>query len=117
MALNSAFVVHIEKPAGTLLGEYFIKIRIWLDAHKITPINFRLLGGGPCIDLDVHFGSPEEANLFAREFGPKDQLTTVLRLILADLAASQASMTHTMSASDQSVSDMPAAIAGATRRL
>jgi hypothetical protein len=47
----------------------------------------------------------------------KVQLTTVVPLIFGDLAASRASMTRTMSASDQSVSDTPAAIAGVTRRL
>ena len=70
MALSSTFVVHVDKPAETLLSEYFAEMRIWLDAHKITPVNFRLLGG-PVIGLNVHFGSSEEAILFEREFGAK----------------------------------------------
>jgi hypothetical protein len=116
MALNSALVVHIEKPAGTLLSEYFIEMRIWLDAHNVTPTDFRL-SGGPLVGLEVRFSNPEQAALFERKFGPKDQPTAVVPLIFADLAASQASMTRTMSANDQSVSDTPAAIAGVIRRL
>lgn len=70
MALNSALTVHLEKPPETLFSTYFVEMRIWLDAHKITPVNFRLLGG-PVIGLNVHFGSSEEAILFEREFGAK----------------------------------------------
>jgi hypothetical protein len=98
MALNP-LVVHVEKPDGMLFSQYFTKMRIWLDAHKIEPVDFRLLGG--CyIGLDVHFASSEEASLFKREFGPKDQPTLVVPLIFADRAASKAPMTRTMSVSD-----------------
>ena len=106
MAL-SPLLVHVEKPEGILFSQYFARMRIWLDAHKIEPVDLRLLGG--CyIGLDVHFASSEEANLFEREFGPKDQPTTFLPLIFADRAASQSSMIRTMSASDQNASDMSA---------
>jgi hypothetical protein len=30
-------IVHVEKPPEILLGEYFVEMRIWLDAHQITP--------------------------------------------------------------------------------
>ena len=116
MALSSTFVVHIEKPAEILLSEYFVEMRIWLDAHNITPTDLRLFGG-PIVGLEVRFSSPEQAALFERKFGPKDQPTTVVPLIFANPAPSQASMTRTMSASDRSVSNTPAAIAGVTRRL
>ena len=116
MALSSTFVVHVDKPAEILLSTYFAEMRIWLDAHEITPTDFHLFGG-PIVGLEVRFSSPEQAALFERKFGPKDQPTTVVPLIFADLAASQASMTRTMSASDQSAADTPAAIAGVTRRL
>ena len=66
MALNPPFVVHVEKPDETLFSKYFAEMRIWLDAHKIEPVDFRLLGG-PYIGLDVHFASSEEANLFERD--------------------------------------------------
>ena len=116
MALSSTFVVHVDKPAEILLSEYFVEMRIWLDAHNITPTDFRLFGG-PIVGLEVRFSSPEQAALFEQKFGSKVQPTTVVPLIFGELAASQASMTRTMSASDQSVSDTPAAIAGVIRRL
>jgi hypothetical protein len=98
MALNP-LVVHVEKPDGMLLSQYFAKMRIWLDAHKIEPVDFGLLGG--CyIGLDVHFASSEEANLFKREFGPKDRPTLVVPLIFADRATSKVPMTRTMAVSD-----------------
>ena len=103
MALNP-FVIHIEKPAGTLLSEYFIEMWIWLDAHNITPTGFRLFGG-PIVGLEVRFSSPEQAALCEREFGPKEQPTNVTRLICADHSASQASTAATISGSDQRVSD------------
>ena len=83
MALDfSRFVVHVERPAEVLLSEYFIQMRTWLDAHKITPVDFRLFGG-PNVGLEIRFSSPEQANLFEREFGVKDQPTTVLPLAFA----------------------------------
>ena len=108
MALKS--VLHIEKPAEILLSQYFAEMRVWLDAHNITPIDFRLFGG-PIVGLEVRFSSPEQAALFDREFGPKYQPTTVISLIFADPVASQ------MSVNDQSASETPAAIAGVIRKL
>ena len=107
MALSSTFVVHVDKPAEILLSTYFAKMRIWLDAHEIAPTDFRLFGG-PIVGLEVRFSSPEQAALFEREFGPP---TTLVPLIFADHSAYRASMTRTMSANDQSVSDTPDAIA------
>ena len=104
MALSSTFVVHVDKPAETLLSEYFAEMRIWLDDHKIAPTDFRLFGGR-IVGLEVRFSSPEQAALFEREFGPKEQPTNVARLIFADHSASQASTAATMSGSDQRVSD------------
>jgi hypothetical protein len=90
MALSSTSVVHVEKPAETLLSKYFAEMRIWLDAHNITPTDFRLIGF-PSVGLEVRFSSPEQAALFEQEFGLKDQRTNVVPLIFADLAPSQAS--------------------------
>jgi hypothetical protein len=92
VALNPS-VVHVEKPDGILFSQYFAKMWIWLDTHKIEPVDFRLLGGCD-IGLEIHFASSEEANLFKREFGRKDQPTTVVPLTFAHRAASQASMTR-----------------------
>jgi hypothetical protein len=103
-------VVHVEKPAEIRLSEYFVEMRIWLDAHNITPLDFRLVGG-LSVGFEIRFSSPEQANLFEREFGAKVQSATVVPLIFADRLASQFSMTRTMPVNDQSVSDTPTAIA------
>src|SRR5690348_14407429 len=95
MALNSTFVVHVDKPAEILLSKYFVEMRIWLDAHDIRPTDFRLIGG-PIVGLEVKFTSPEQAALFEREFGAKDQPTTVVPLIFANPTPSKASMTRTV---------------------
>ena len=34
MAFARPVIVHVEKPANILLCEYFVEMRIWLDAHK-----------------------------------------------------------------------------------
>ena len=52
-------------------------MRIWLDAHEITPTEFHLFGG-PIVGLEVRFSSPEQAALFEQEFGPKNQPTTIV---------------------------------------
>jgi hypothetical protein len=93
-------IVHVEKPPEILLGEYFVEMRIWLDAHQITPVDFHLFGG-PSVGLEIRFSRPEQADLFRREFGPKVQPTTVVPLIFAASLASQSSMTRTMSVNDQ----------------
>jgi hypothetical protein len=87
MAFARPVIVHVEKPANILLCEYFVEMRIWLDAHKITPVDFRLFGG-PIVGLEIRFSSPEQASLFEREFGSEAQLTTVFPLIFADHADS-----------------------------
>jgi len=60
--------VHVEKPVGVHFSECFAEMRIWLDAHKITPVDFRLSGGYSSIGLDIAFSNPEEAGRFEREF-------------------------------------------------
>jgi hypothetical protein len=45
-------------------------MRLWLAAHKITPVDFQLSGGYSSIGLDIAFSNSEDANLFAREFSP-----------------------------------------------
>jgi len=107
-------VVYVEKPANILLSAYFVEVRIWLDAHNITPLDFRLFGGLR-VGFEIRFSSPEQASLFEQEFGAKVYPTTVAPLIFADRPASQPSMTRTMSVDDQSVSDTPAALSAIGR--
>jgi hypothetical protein len=96
---SPTLVVHVEKPAEIRLSEYFVEMRIWLDAHNITPLDFRLFGG-PSVGVEIRFSSSEQASLFEQEFGAKVQPTTVVSLIFADRAASQSSTTRTISVSD-----------------
>jgi len=80
-------VVYVEKPANILLSAYFVEMRIWLDAHNITPLDFRLFGGLR-VGFEIRFSSPEQASLFEQEFGAKVYPTTVAPLIFADRPAS-----------------------------
>jgi len=68
MATPKPIIVHVEKPVEVLLSKYFAEMRIWLDAHKISPVDFRLWGGNMAIGLDIAFSNPAEADLFEREF-------------------------------------------------
>ena len=83
MASLTPVIVHVEKPDGTLFSKYFGEMRIWLDAHKMAPVDFRLLGGYS-VGFDIGFSSPEDANRFEREFGSEAPLTTVVPLSLGD---------------------------------
>jgi hypothetical protein len=69
-------VVYVEKPTEILLSKYFVEMRIWLDAHKIEPVDFRLFGG-PSVGFEIRFSSPDHANVFERKFGLEAQLTNL----------------------------------------
>src|SRR5438477_7431258 len=73
-------VVYVEKPANILLSEYFVEMRIWLDAHNITPLELRLFGGLR-VGFEIRFSGPEQASFFEREFGANVYPTTVAPLI------------------------------------
>ena len=68
MAALITVIVHVEKPVGVYFSECFAEMRLWLDAHKITPVDFRLSGGCSSIGLDIAFSNPEDADRFEREF-------------------------------------------------
>ena len=70
MAVLTPITVHVEKPVGVHFSECFAEMRMWLTAHKITPVDFRLSGGYSSIGLDIAFSNFEEADLFEREFSP-----------------------------------------------
>ena len=72
MAALTPITVHVEKPVGVYFSECFAEMRIWLTAHKITPVDFRLSGGYSSIGLDIAFSNFEEADLFEREFAHKN---------------------------------------------
>jgi hypothetical protein len=68
MISKSAFSIHLEKPQSSL-GETMNEVRLWLDSHKIEPVDFKTvpLDGGR-VAFDIRFQSQEEANLFQRAF-------------------------------------------------
>jgi hypothetical protein len=65
------FRVEIKKPVNVSLGDIMNSIRLWLDTHKIQPVEFtsRPSEGGAVI-LVICFGTEDEANLFERDFRP-----------------------------------------------
>ena len=59
--------VRVQIPTGTPFGTAMNRIRIWLDANKIQPRNFRPVDGhGIVFELD--FRSEHEAHLFHAAF-------------------------------------------------
>ena len=70
MASLPPVIVHVEKPTGIYFSECFAEMRLWLAAHKITPVDFHLSGGYSSIGLDIAFSNSEDADLFEREFSP-----------------------------------------------
>jgi hypothetical protein len=63
------FCIEIQKPVNVSLGDIMNSIRLWLDTHKIQPVEFtsRPSEGG-AVTLVICFGTEEEANLFERDF-------------------------------------------------
>ena len=68
MAAFTPITVHVEKPVGVHFSECFAEMRLWLTAHKITPVDFHLSGGYSRIGLDIAFSNSQDADLFEREF-------------------------------------------------
>jgi hypothetical protein len=60
--------VRLERPQSAL-SVIMNDIRLWLDSHKIEPVEFKTvpLDGGS-IAFDIRFQSQEEASLFKRAF-------------------------------------------------
>ena len=62
------YAIYIETPVGTLLAASISDIRLWLDRHKIEPVEFKSETKGGVITLDICFRSQDEAQLFERDF-------------------------------------------------
>ena len=73
MAALTTVIVHVEKPVGMYFSECFAEMRLWLEARKITPVDFHLSGGYSSIGLDIAFSNSEDAARFEREFAPEAQ--------------------------------------------
>jgi outer membrane lipoprotein-sorting protein len=70
MALNPPFTIRVLKPEDAL-AETMNEMRIWLDKHKVRPVQFKIaMTGMPGIALDIRFRKETEAVLFARVFSP-----------------------------------------------
>jgi len=71
MALNPPFTIRIETPE-TALAETMKEMRIWLDKHRVQPVEFKMATTGlPRIAFDIQFRSEDEAYLFERQFAIK----------------------------------------------
>ena len=70
MAAVTPITVHVEKPVGVHFSECFAEMRMWLTAHKITPVDFRLSGGYSSIGLDIAFSNFEEADFLSESSRP-----------------------------------------------
>ena len=69
MALNAPLAIYIEKPEVEL-AETMAEMRIWLDKHKVKPVQFKIERTlvVPNIAFAVQFKSQDEAVLFERVF-------------------------------------------------
>jgi hypothetical protein len=64
------YSVHIETPVGTSLGDSMNNIRLWLDKHKIDPVEFRAERSDTgAFAFNIRFRSQDEAHLFEQDFG------------------------------------------------
>jgi len=69
MALNSAFVVRVEKKPERSFREIMSDIRTWLDHRKIEPISFEPVAKADRgVGFEIGFNSADEAHLFDQQF-------------------------------------------------
>jgi hypothetical protein len=69
MALNSPFVVRVEKKPESSFGDIMNAIRTWLDHRKIEPVSFEPVARADTgVGFEIAFNSEDEAQLFQREF-------------------------------------------------
>ena len=62
------YAIYIETPVGTLLAASISDIRLWLDRHKIEPVEFKSELRDGVVTLDIRFRGQNEARLFERDF-------------------------------------------------
>jgi hypothetical protein len=62
------YTIFIETPVGTSLGGFINDICLWLDRHKIEPVDFTSETKDGVITLDIRFRSQDDAHLFERDF-------------------------------------------------
>ena len=68
MALSFPVESKIETPEADL-GSTMGRIRSWLDANKIEPIEFKTASdGNAAVSFTIRFRSVDEAALFVRDF-------------------------------------------------
>ena len=68
MPLSFPVESKIETPEADL-GETMARIRSWLDANKIEPIEFKTVSqSNAAVSFIIRFRSEDEAALFVRDF-------------------------------------------------
>jgi hypothetical protein len=65
---SGAYIIHIETPVGTSLGDAMSDMRSWLDTYRIEPMEFRSNSIEGVFIFNILFQSPDEAHHFERDF-------------------------------------------------
>ena len=69
MALNSPFVVSIEKNPERSFGSTMSDVRTWLDHRRIEALSFKPVAKADTgVGFEIAFRTEDEAHLFEREF-------------------------------------------------
>jgi hypothetical protein len=72
MALNSPFVVRVEKKPESSFGATMNEIRTWLDHRRIDAVSFKPVAKADRgVGFEIAFNTEDEAFLFEREFQPQ----------------------------------------------
>jgi hypothetical protein len=69
MALEHAMHVTQTRLPLDDLGVTMAQMRVWLDAHGITPLTFHSHDGRGGVVIEIAFSSSSEAQQFAGHFG------------------------------------------------
>ncbi len=68
MPAPTAFSVHLES-GGASLGEAMEDLRVWLDRHRIEPVEFTLAPTPrKTVAFDIRFRKERDAVLFMKHF-------------------------------------------------
>jgi hypothetical protein len=71
MALNSPFVVRVEKKPDRSFGVTMNAIRTWLDHRRIDAVSFKpVTKADSGVGFEIGFNTEDEAYLFELEFQP-----------------------------------------------
>ena len=67
MAVESPFMIYVERPFGSTLAETMTEIRAWLDHRKIQTTSFQPVSENGGVGFEIGFKSEDEAELFRQD--------------------------------------------------